>query len=716
MANWTRLNRLLLVGGVLLALSFVLAACSSAEEAPPTPTPVDVSGIIQQVMAAQQPGVTTQDVTAAIQAALAEQPGVTSADVANEIAKALSARPGVTSADVASAIASALDARPGVTTQDVANEIANALRAQPGVTEAQVAEAIQAALAERPGLTEDKVTEIVAMAMAEQQSAVVAAVATQVAMPLEPARATPTPTGEQVMTGGQLIILAHFDVGHTDPNRNSSVSELSFFTLIHPSIYQYDTRTWVDIAPDLADSWELNDSGDKYTFSVRDGVQYSDGQAVTAGDMAYSLNRAIALPNSIGMPRWGCIRGFMEPDGAQAVDDDTLTVQLNAPAVAFLGCLASPWIMVQKESLLRDIDEGISGDAAREPDLDEIIGAGPFKLAEYRRGVSWDVERNPNYYDQPRPYLDQVRYVLITDPSARVAAFRTGAAYMEPVFPGFGADDDIAIREEFGDRLTTTETIGFGVNGVHINFRVPPFDDVRVRRAMQLSIDRQEAIKVLHPLGGDVLCYYPCVFDWIYDADDYRQLPGYNPDTKEADIAEAKRLMEDAGLADGLDAVLSFRAVGNYPDVSAILLDQWKEIGLNVELRQYESAAGWAAYQAHDFTLAMQGTGLNFLDPDAANDLLYLPTAGRMYQGWENEEFVELFAKEKGETDRPTRAMHLKRMADILEEDLPYLTMTGGLGYYIQWGCVKGYTAPEALGQNNYRHDRTWMSDEAPCR
>ena len=305
MANWTRLNRLLLGGGLLLVLSFVLAACSSAEEAPPTPTPVDVSGIIQQVMAAQQPGVTTQDVTSAIQAALAEQPGITSADVANEIAKALSARPGVTSADVASAIASALDERPGVTTQDVANEIATALRAQPGVTEDQVADAIASALAERPGLTEDKVTEIVAMAMAEQQSAVVAAVATQVAMPLEPARATPTPTGEQVTTGGQLITLAHFDVGHTDPNRNSSVSELSFFTLIHPSIYQYDTRTWVDIAPDLADSWELNDAGDQYTFSVRDGVQYSDGEAVTAGDMAYSLNRSIALPNSIGMPRWG---------------------------------------------------------------------------------------------------------------------------------------------------------------------------------------------------------------------------------------------------------------------------------------------------------------------------------------------------------------------------------------------------------------------------
>ena len=698
----------------MLVLSFVLAACSQAEEAPPTPTPVDVSGIIQQVMAAQQPGVTTQDVTAAIQAALAEQEGITSADVANEIAKALSARPGVTSADVASAIASALDARPGVTTQDVANEIAAALRAQPGVTEAQVAEAIQAALAARPGLTEDKVTEIVAMAMAEQQSAVVSAVATQVAMPLQPARATPTPTGEQVQTGGQLISLSGFDIGHTDQHRNSSVAELMFFTLIHPSIYQYDTRTWVDIAPDLADSWELNDSGDQYTFSVRDGVQFSDGQAVTAGDMAYSLNRSIALPNGIGMPRWGCIRGFMEPDGATAVDEDTLTVQLKAPAVAFLGCLASPWIMVQKESLLRDIDEG--ADPGREPDLDEIIGAGPFKLVEYRRGISWDVEKNPTYYDQPRPYLDTMRYVLITDPSARVAAFRTGAAYMEAIFPGFGSDDDLAIREELGDRLTITETVGFGVTGVHINLREKPFDDIRVRMAMNLAMDRQEMVKVLSPTGGDVLCYYPCIFDWIYDEDDYRQWPGWNPDTKEADIAQAQQLMADAGLSGGLDFTLSFRSVGNYPDIAAILLDQWKEIGMNVELRQYESAAGWAAYQAYDFTAAVQGTGLNFLDPDAANDLLYLPTAGRMYQGWNNDEFNELFEMEKGEVDRAVRAQHLKRMSDILVEEVHYLPTTGGLGHYLQWQCVKGYTAPEALGQNNYRHDRTWLADEAPCR
>jgi peptide/nickel transport system substrate-binding protein/oligopeptide transport system substrate-binding protein len=517
-----------------------------------------------------------------------------------------------------------------------------------------------------------------------------------------------------IQTGGLLVSLSGFDIGHTDAHRNSSVAELMFMSLIHPSVYQYDTRTWVDITPDLADAWEIDSSGKVYTFDVRDGVQFSDGQAVTAEDMAYNLNRFIDLPNSITSPRSGCIRGFMEQGGAKAVDADTLEVTLKAPAVAFLGCLASPWIAMQKKSLLEDIDSG--SDPGREPTLDEVIGAGPFTLKEYRRGIAWEVERNPNYYDQPRPHLDQFRYIIITDASTRVAAFRTGQAYMEAIFPGFGSDDDLAIREELGDRLTVTETIGFGVTGAHINLRIPPFDDVRVRRAMQLAMDREAMIDILSPTGGDVLCYYPCVFDWIYDADHYRTLPGFRFDKKAEDIAEAQSLMEQAGLGGGVDLTITFRKVGSYPEISAILLQQWKEIGMNIELRQMESAAGFAAYQKGDFVVAVQGTGLNFLDPDAANDLLYLPTAGRNYQGWENTEFLDLFEKEKGEVDQAARGAHLKRMSDILLEDAMYLPTTGGIGNFIQWRCVKGYTAPTALGQNNYRHDRTWLDNEQPCR
>ena len=113
---------------------------------------------------------------------------------------------------------------------------------------------------------------------------------------------------------------------------------------IFPGILQYDTTTWVDIAPDLATSWEVDSTGKVYTFKVREGVTYSDGSSVSAEDMSYALNRMIERPNDIAMPRSGCIRGFME--NAQAIDPTTLQVNLKDPAVGFLGCVASPWISI----------------------------------------------------------------------------------------------------------------------------------------------------------------------------------------------------------------------------------------------------------------------------------------------------------------------------------------------------------------------------------
>ena len=442
------------------------------------------------------------------------------------------------------------------------------------------------------------------MAPAAVPTVAIAAVAQQ-------RRPDPTPTGQQAIPGGTLIPLAGFDLGHTDPHRNTSVAELSYMAHIFPGILQYDTTIWVDIAPDLATSWEVDSTGKAYTFKVREGATYSDGSSVSAEDMSYALNRMIERPNDIAMPRSGCIRGFME--NAQAIDPTTLQVNLKDPSVGFLGCVASPWISIPPKFILEEIDSG--DDPGREPELDEIIGAGPFILKDYQRGISFEVERNERYYDQPRPYLDGVRHVVVTDPSSRVAAFRTGHAHKEAVFPAFGADDDIAIRQQMGDQLFVSESVGFGVGGIHINLRNAPFDDARVRKALQLAVDREAMIELIHPSGGEVQCYYPCIFDWIYSVEDYMQLPGFRFDKHAEDVEEAKRLLAEAGYTDGFEATITFRKVGSYPDFSAIVTQHWKEIGVDLTLRPMESAAGFAAYQQGDFEINWQGTGLELPRP-----------------------------------------------------------------------------------------------------
>ena len=393
-------------------------------------------------------------------------------------------------------------------------------------------------------------------------------------------RPDPTPTRQQAIPGGTLIPLAGFDLGHTDPHRNTSVAELSYMAHIFPGILQYDTTTWVDIAPDLAVSWEVDSTGKAYTFKVREGATYSDGTPVTAEDMAYSLNRMIERPNDIAMPRSGCIRGFME--NAHAIGPANLQVNLKDPAVGFLGCVASPWISIPPKFILEELDSG--SDSGRELELDEIIGAGPFILKNYQRGISFEVERNENYYDQPFPYLDGVRHVVVTDPSSRVAAFRTGHAHKEAVFPAFGADDDIAIRQQMGDQLFVSESVGFGVGGIHINLRNAPFDDARVRKALQLAVDREAMIELTRPADGQVQCYYPCIFDWIYSVEEYMQFPGFRFDKHAEDVEEAKRLLAEAGYPDGFEATITFRKVGPYPDYSAIVAQHWKDIGIDLTL------------------------------------------------------------------------------------------------------------------------------------
>ena len=328
-------------------------------------------------------------------------------------------------------------------------------------------------------------------------------------------------------------------------------------------------------------SWEVDSTGKAYTFKVREGATYSDGSPVSAEDMSYALNRMIERPNDIAMPRSGCIRGFME--NAQAIDPTTLQVNLKDPSVGFLGCVDSPWISIPPKFILEEIDSG--DDPGREPELDEVMGAGPFILKNYQRGISFEVERNERYYDQPHSHISTACAMSSSPTRARESPRSAqGTLHKEAVFPAFGADDDIAIRQQMGDQLFVSESVGFGVGGVHINLRNAPFDDARVRKALQLAVDREAMIELIHPSGGEVQCYYPCIFDWIYSVEDYMQQPGFRFDKHAEDVDEAKRLLAEAGYPDGFEATITFRKVGSYPDFSAIVTQQWKDIGVDLTL------------------------------------------------------------------------------------------------------------------------------------
>ena len=272
---------------VLLALAVTAVACGSDE---PAAVPVDVAAIVQQTLAAQQPGITSADVASEITKALSAQPGVTSADVATEIAKALSAQPGVTSADVATEIAKALTAQqPGITSAEVAKAIETALANQPGLTEADVAKAVaDAAASQKPGLTAGDVEAIVNL--------VVQAVPEAAA----PAPAGSKPSGElTVGVGGlpPLVQLGSKDAaGTTSVGMNWSIYEGLFKAPPAPQPGEASSPAPATYVSELAESWTIAPDQTSISFKIRQGVQFHDGWGeLTAEDVAWTFNESLIL-------------------------------------------------------------------------------------------------------------------------------------------------------------------------------------------------------------------------------------------------------------------------------------------------------------------------------------------------------------------------------------------------------------------------------------
>ena len=211
-----------------------------------------------------------------------------------------------------------------------------------------------------------------------------------------------------------------------------------------------------------------------------------------------------------------------------------------------------------------------------------VMGSGPFIFAEHVAGSHWLGKKNPNYFVPGRPYLDGFRAVFIRDTAPRIAAVRSGQAIVE--FRGFNpaARDDIV--KSLDNKAVVQESPWACNILVTLNNEKKPFNDARVRRALTLAIDRNEASKALSQIS--VMKYIGGVFrpgsEFATAPGELVKLPGFGKDINAA-RAEAKRLLKEAGVSEGFSFVLKNRNVKEPYEVSGVyLVDQWRKIGLNV--------------------------------------------------------------------------------------------------------------------------------------
>ena len=455
-----RSARLMMILVPALVLSLLAAACSSTEAPAPEPTP-DFAALIQDAMSSQPTGATPEDVAMAVQSALAAQPGVTEAQVADTIAKALAAQPGVTEAQVADAIAGALAERPGVTEDQMASAIASALTQQtPGLTEAEVSEAIAKALADRPGVTQADIEAAV-------QSAVAMAIPT-------PAMVDTDMMGMDDRYGGILMYGSGPNVEHLFHLTYSGGACAAWCMTVGDPLTAYGPDSEWRPEKSIAESFSMSEDKQTITFSLKPGLVFHDGTEVNADSVKFSLE--FVLDKNNGAVTRPAIQAIENVDVIDNLTVAITTSEVFAPIITNLGMTAG---MPVSPTAFNDRGKD-------DLEANGTVSTGPFKIKEWVSGSHIDYVKFEDYHRDGLPYLDGWRWVVIPDDQVRAAALQSEnihlAGIAQSALDAIAASRSVPGIQEFK---------GFaGPRMDHFNAAREPFDDIRVRQAAQMAMDR----------------------------------------------------------------------------------------------------------------------------------------------------------------------------------------------------------------------------------
>ena len=394
---------------------------------------------------------------------------------------------------------------------------------------------------------------------------------------------------------------------------------------------------------------EPSDGGRTYTFAIRDDVKFEDGSLLTADDVAASWNMIVDPVEGIISPR----RGYYSMiDKVEAPDAKTVVFRLKYATAAFLPALADPYAFIYQKQVLD-----------KDPHWYEknIRGSGPFRFKEYQVGQSISGVRNPDYYHKGLPHLDGFIGIFADKQATRVSAIRGDRAAIE--FRGFPPSTRDELVAALGSDITVQESDWNCGNPITPNHKKKPFDDVRVRRALTLAIDRWNSapamskISVMKTVGGVAFPGSPLAAT----KEELQQLAGFWPDIEKS-RAEARRLLKEAGQENLTFELLNRNVDQPYKFNGLWVIDEWSKIGLKVTQRVLQTGPFGEAVRNGDFETVVDGDCQNIVNP-LLDGTKYLPhsVSPSNYGYYEDPEAIEIY-------DRMVRETDLARQRELMRQ------------------------------------------------
>ncbi|KUJ76602.1 ABC transporter substrate-binding protein [Ruegeria marisrubri] len=426
-----------------------------------------------------------------------------------------------------------------------------------------------------------------------------------------------------------ITIAMQLEPPHLDP---TSAAAQAIDSVVYANVFQGLTRFMGDgsIVPSLAASWDISEDGKTYTFKLHDGVTFHDGTTMDAEDVKFSLDRARAEDSANAQKAL-----FAGIETVEAVDPLTVRITLKEPNGNFLFNLA--WgdaVIVAPESI-----ENIKTSP---------VGTGPYTFAEWVQGDRVVLQRNPDYWGE-QPALEKATFKFISDPTA---AFAAVMAEDVDVFTGFPAPENLPQFEadpRFQVLVGSTE----GETILSTNNKQPPFDDVRVRKAMAHAIDRQAIIDGAMfgygtPIGTHFAPHHPAYVDLTGNS-------AYDPE-------QAKALLAEAGFPDGFETTLHLPPPSYARRGGEIIAAQLAEVGIKAEIINVEWAQ-WleTVFKGKDY-------GLTIVSHTEPMDIGIYARPDYYFQ-YDNPEFQKLMETLNATTDEAKRTELLQQAQRIIAED-----------------------------------------------
>ncbi|MBI3743616.1 MAG: ABC transporter substrate-binding protein [Chloroflexi bacterium] len=422
------------------------------------------------------------------------------------------------------------------------------------------------------------------------------------------------------------------------------------------------------IVGDVADRWQVNATGDEYTFFLRQDVKWSDGKQFTAADVTYNVQRYQGPTSTI--------RGrFTLLDKIVAVDDFTVKMTLKQPSAGFLtGMSDNSFRMYPAHVTFPDFNKN-------------PLSTGAFKATKFETAIGIETVRNPTYFRAGKnnlPYLDGVRFIFVGDPTLRASVFRTGQVDASGRAVGIQGSFKDAIQKDVPGVQIFTYTLAW--NALYLN-NAPPFNDPRVLEAINLALDRQElgtigsyasgfvgGVNVPASVGGK----------WAIPEAEIQAMPGYRQ-PKDQDLARARQLLAAVG-ASVIGQPLSLLASPTPPELAVVISSQLTKVGFNVNIERQEFNVLIPNLLKRNFQMAQFGFGAGVDDP-TINLSAYTSPDPQNYGKWLIPDIDRLHS----EQDKTFDSAQRKRIAQDLERTI--LRSHGTVTTY--WSLDYQYWRPE---------------------